>query len=126
MKLPAVAWVAIFVPVAIGYGLILGVQAWRANTFDRTIATVVSVRTEEWETTTGTGRRLAKGEPRYVTMAELAFNRIDAQGRSVGCRHEFMIGTPEDGFVPGDKVEIIPATGSCQRAEIVGRLPAQP
>ncbi|KQU99722.1 hypothetical protein ASC68_06900 [Devosia sp. Root105] len=96
-------------------GLFAGLYAWRVSTFDRTTATILSVRIEE---------RSARGGPIYVALGELSFTRIDKQGRSFDCRHEFEIGREADGFVAGDKLEIIPATGTCQRIDVLGRATA--
>lgn len=106
------AWIAVVGVSAVGYGMLYGLQAWRLSTFDRTIATVVAVHDE---------KRPSRGTPRYVTVGELTFTRVDKQGRTFDCRHAFDIGSPADGYAPGDLIEIIPATGTCQRADIIGR-----
>ena len=111
-NLSPAAWIAVIAVSAVGYGMLYGLQAWRHSTFDRTIATVVAVHTEE---------RPSRGAPRYVTVGELTFTRVDKHGRAFDCRHEFDIGSPGDGYAPGDRIEIIPATGTCQRADIIGR-----
>lgn len=111
-KLAAPARRMVLVSVLAFGTILLGVYVWRISTFDRTIATVVSVRDEA---------RRSGSVRRYVTVGELTFTRVDKEGRSFDCRHEFDIGVPEDRFAPGDKLEIIPATGSCQRADIIGR-----
>lgn len=111
-NLSPAAWIAVIGVSAVGYGMLYGLQAWRLSTFDRTIATVVALHDEE---------RPSRGAPRYVTVGVLTFERVDKQGRTFKCRHAFDIGSPADGYVLGDRIEIVPATGSCARADIIGR-----
>ena len=61
-----------------------------------------------------------------VTMAELSFSRTAPTGETIACRHEFEIGMPRDGFKVGDQLDIVPATGTCQRADIIGRTGIKP
>lgn len=93
---------------------ILGLYLWRLQHFERSVATVEAV----WNTEVG--RRGTK----IVTMAELSFSRKAPSGETIACRHQFEIGTPLDGFKVGDHLTIIPATGTCQRAYIIGRISA--
>ena len=114
-QLPPAVWLAVISLNIVAGGLFAGLYVWRVSTFDRTTATILSVRIEE---------RRSRGGPIYVALGELSFTRIDKQGRSFDCRHEFEIGEEADGFVAGDKLEIIPATGTCQRVDVLGRAAA--
>ena len=111
-QLPPAVWLAVLGVNVVAGGLFAGLYAWRVSTFDRTI---LSVRIEE---------RHVRGGPIYVALGALSFTRIDKQGRSFDCQHEFEIGSEADGFVAGDKLEIIPATGTCQRVDVLGRATA--
>ncbi|ACS54942.1 hypothetical protein Rleg_0638 [Rhizobium leguminosarum bv. trifolii WSM1325] len=90
---------------------ILGFYLWRLHHFERTVATIEAVWEEEVH------RRGVK----IVTMAELSFSRTTPTGESIVCRYNFEIGTPHDDFNIGDKLDIVPATGTCQRADIIGK-----
>lgn len=90
---------------------ILGLYLWRLQHFERTVATIKAVGEEDVH------RRGVK----TVTMAELFFSKSTPSGEAVECRHAFEIGTPRDGFNVGDRLDIVPATGTCQRADIIGK-----
>ena len=94
---------------------ILGLYVWRLQHFERSIATVEAVWDEE----------VSRRGTTIVTMAELSFSRTAPSGETIACRHQFEIGTPLDAFKVGDQLSIIPATGTCQRADILGRLSAR-
>lgn len=85
----------------------------RLNTFDRAVATIETV----WD-----AYQYGSGEKHLMTFAMLTFTRVSADGQSHECRHPFRVGRPSDKFQAGEKLEIIPATGSCQRADILGRI----
>lgn len=95
---------------------ILGLYLWRLHHFERSVATIEAVWEEE------VNRRGVT----IITMAELSFSRTAPTGGSLACRYNFEIGTPRDGFKVGDKLDIVPATGTCQRAEIIGRSEQSP
>lgn len=95
---------------------ILGLYLWRLHSFERTVATIEAVWEEE------VNRRGVK----IITMAELSFSRTAPTGEPLACRYNFEIGTPRDGFKVGDKLDIVPATGTCQRADILGRSEQSP
>ena len=95
---------------------ILGLYLWRLHHFERSVATIEAVWEEE------VNRRGVT----IITMAELSFSRTAPTGESLACRYSFEIGTPRDGFKVGDKLDIVPATGTCQRADIIGRSEQSP
>ncbi|WP_037075096.1 hypothetical protein [Rhizobium mesoamericanum] len=90
---------------------ILGLYLWRLHHFEHSVATIEAVWEEE----------VSRRGVTIITMAELSFSRTTPTGDSIGCRYKFEIGTPRDGFKVGDKLDIVPATGTCQRADIIGR-----
>jgi hypothetical protein len=89
-----------------------GLYLWRLWSFDHAIARIEAV----WEE-----QRRTKDGPKTVTMADLSFERTGRDGRPYACRHAFEVGTPRDGFKVGDRLEIVPATGTCQRIDLIGR-----
>lgn len=93
-------------------GLAGAVYLWRLNTFDRTIATIEAV----WD-----AEQYGHGEKYTYTFGLLSFTRVGSDGESHTCRQPFRIGRPDDQFRVGEKLEIIPATGSCQRVDVIGR-----
>ncbi|WP_324184745.1 hypothetical protein [Endobacterium cereale] len=94
------------------FGLIGGLYLWRLQSFDRTVATIEAV----WDEA-----QYGEGERHVFTFGLLSFTRIAADGQSHACRHPFRIGRPSEKFRVGEKLEIIPATGSCQRVDVIGR-----
>jgi len=56
-----------------------------------------------------------------ATMAKLSFTRTSPTGETISCKYSFEVGTPQDSFQVGDKLEIGPATGTCERVNIIGR-----
>lgn len=90
---------------------VIGFYFWRLHHFERATATVEAVWYKE----------VLRRDERIVAMGELSFIRTASNGEIIQCRHSFEIGTPSDDFKIGDKLEIIPATGTCQRADIIGR-----
>lgn len=94
------------------FAVIGALYFWRLYSFDKTIATIEVVWDEE---------QYGKSEKYTFTFAQLSFTRIASDGQSHSCRHAFRIGKPHDLFQVGDKLEIIPASGTCQRADIIGR-----
>jgi hypothetical protein len=93
-----------------------GLYLWRLQHFEHAVATVEAI----WE------KEVRQGERTAITMAELSFTRTTRTGEVIPCRYSFEIGTPRDGYQVGDKLEIVPATGTCQRADIIGRSKAEP
>lgn len=89
---------------------ILGLYLWRLHSFERTVATVEAV----WE------KEVNRRGVKIITMAELSFSGTAPTGETIACRYNFEIGTPRDGFKVGDKLDIVPAPGTCQRADIIG------
>lgn len=98
--------------VIVAFAALAGFYAWRLATFPRTTATIE--RLWEVERTTRRGTWIA-------TFAELSFTRTTPDGRRIDCRHEFEIGRPSDGYRLGEALVIIPAKGTCQRVDVIGR-----
>jgi len=89
-----------------------GLYLWRLQHLEHTVAIVEKV----WE------KSVSRRGRTIVTMAELSFTRHSPAGEKIACRYSFEIGTPSDGFKAGDRLEVVPATGTCQRIDIIGRI----
>ena len=96
------------------FGAMGGLYLWRVHHFEHTVATVENV----WD------QAVSRRGQTVVTMAELSFTRYSPAGEEIACRHSFEIGTPRDGFKVGDRLKVVPATGTCQRVDILGRIEA--
>ncbi len=94
---------------------VFGLYFWRLHHFEHAVARIECV----WEVKSHRRGSL------LATMAELTFVRKDAAGKSIPCRYAFEIGRPSDGFRAGDRLEVVPATGTCQHVDIIGRAPAK-
>lgn len=110
--------------VVIFGGMVMGLKAWRVNNFAHSVATVTEVRDvkvrigkHDWVTD-------LVFEPRYetITMGEIQFTRTH-KGKSYDCTWWVELGSPSDKFKVGDRLDVVPATGTCQRVDIVGRIP---
>jgi hypothetical protein len=99
------AGLAVF--VAIG-----GMYWWRLAHFEHSVARIDSIWDEE---------RRVRGATEIVTMAELTFKRRAPTGDVIACKYRFQVGTPKDGLKVGDKLEIVPARGTCDHIDIIGR-----
>lgn len=95
---------------------IFGLYHWRLHHFEHSVATIEAV----WE------KEVNRHGLKIVTMAELSFQRTTPTGTSFPCRYQFEIGAPRDGFKVGDKLDIVPDSGGCQRADIIGRIKQKP
>lgn len=89
---------------------IWGLYFWRLHTFDRSIATIEALWEEE----------VYRRGKDIITMAELTYSNTATDGEDIECRNVFEIGRPLDGFSVGDRIEIVPATGTCQRIDVIG------
>ncbi len=96
----------------VALGAPLAFHWWRIATFPRTTAVIENL----WEV-----QRSSRVRTWTATFAELSFTRTTPAGEALACRHAFEIGTPRDGYEIGDRLEIVPATGTCQRVDVIGR-----
>lgn len=99
----------ILIAAAVGFGA----YWWRLTYFDRAVATIEDVWIVE---------KQAKGGPVFLAFAELTFTRVTPQGEAVDCRHKFHVGYASDHLKVGDKLIIVPARGTCQRIDNLGRI----
>jgi hypothetical protein len=104
-------------------GMVIGLKAWRSSHFPHSIATI----TEVWDVQVRIGKHSWASdlvfEPTYrtITMAKIQFTRTYRE-KSYDCTQSVDLGSPSDKYKVGDKLDVVPATGTCQRVDIVGRV----
>ncbi len=119
--LPVTLYGSIILFALLAYGL----YSWRIRNFPHAVATI----TEVWEKQVRVSRgrsdllRDLVSEPEYrtVTMGRIRFTRAQ-RGKTYDCAAAVQLGVPSDVFRAGEKLEVVPATGTCQRVDIVRRL----
>jgi len=99
------------------FALAGSIYRWRLHHFPHAVATIEAV----WDV-----ESRHRGRTSIITMAELSFTRTSPKGEAIPCRYTARIGKPQDGFNVGDTLEIVPATGTCQRADIIGKSKPAP
>lgn len=99
----------ILIAAVVGFGA----YWWRLTYFDRAVATIEDVWIVE---------KKAKSKPVFLAFAELTFTRVTPQGEAVDCRQVFHVGYASDNLKVGDKLLIVPARGTCQRINNLGRI----
>lgn len=100
------------VPLAIGAVLAAIFWNWRVSHFPHSVATITSV----WEV------HIETGKANYTaTYGKIAYQR-NYHGRSYSCEVTKELGRPEDGFVAGQKLDVVPAASTCERVDIVRRI----
>ena len=117
-------WPVLFVGcIVIFGGMVIGLKVWRSNSFAHSIATV----TEVWDVQVRVGKHNWVGdlvfEPKYrtITRGKIQFTRTH-RGKSYDCTQSLDLGSPSEKFKVGDKLDVVPATGTCQRVDMVGRI----
>ncbi|WP_173513074.1 hypothetical protein [Sinorhizobium psoraleae] len=55
-------------------------------------------------------------------MGTISFTRTHNR-KTYQCEAAVELGVPEDGYKIGDRLDIVPAASTCQRFDIVERLP---
>jgi hypothetical protein len=61
------------------------------------------------------------GTVQVDAVGRVAFTRTH-NGKSFDCEVTKRIGEPRDHFAVGDKLDLVPATGTCERVDIIGRI----
>jgi hypothetical protein len=107
--------------------LAYGIWSWRVSSFPHVVATITEVWDEKIRYS-GRGSLIAesvfKVEPRYkmVTFGRITFMR-HKNGTSHECERIVELGVPTDGYAVGQHLDVVPATGTCQRVDVIKRLP---
>ncbi|WP_455872859.1 hypothetical protein [Rhizobium yanglingense] len=62
-------------------------------------------------------------EPKYktVTMGRIQFVRTH-NGKAYDCSIAVQLGVPSDAYRVGERLDVVPATGTCQRIDVIGRV----
>lgn len=109
--------------------LAYGIWSWRIATFPHAVATITEVWDEQ--------RKVARSgkysqvieylfdlEPRYtiVTVGRITFTRHQ-NGKPHECERVVDLGVPTDGYAVGQQFDVVPAKGTCQRVDVIKRLP---
>jgi hypothetical protein len=100
----------VFTTAALVFSILFGLQAYRRYAFPRAVAAILDIREEE--------RRGGRSGPYTAIIAILEFTR-EVDGQIVTCRTEKEIGRHPDRHEIGQKLEVIAATGTCDRVDII-------
>jgi hypothetical protein len=105
-------------------GLVMGLRAWRFSHFPHSVATIQEV----WEQKIKRSRRGDFIMDRFIeptydtfTFGQIEFERSQ-KGEKYVCTQSVRLGKPEDKYQVGEKLDVVPATGTCQRVDVIGRL----
>ncbi|WP_025592347.1 hypothetical protein [Agrobacterium tumefaciens] len=108
--------------------LVVGLRTWRFSNFPHSIATIQEV----WDEKVKQSRRggvIADlfFEPRYetFTFGTIVFER-QQKGITHSCKQTVRLGRPKDKYAVGEKLDVVPATGTCDRVDVIGRLAGDP
>ena len=104
--------------------LVIGLREWRFRHFPHSVATIQEV----WDQKIKRSRR---GdfimdrfiEPKYdtFTFGRVAFERTQ-KGKTYFCSQSVRLGQPKDKYAVGEKLDVVPATGTCDRVDVIGRI----
>jgi hypothetical protein len=115
--------------LAIFGALAYGIWSWRVANFPHAVATIAEVWDEKIKVgSPGRGGLIAelvfKVEPRYkmVTFGRINFTRYK-NGTPHECERIVELGVPTDGYAVGQRLDVVPAKGTCQRVDVIKRLP---
>ncbi|MDR6587640.1 hypothetical protein [Agrobacterium tumefaciens] len=104
--------------------LVIGLRAWRFSNFPHSIATIQEV----WDQKVKVSRRGGEPlfEPHYetFTFGTIVFER-QQKGITHSCKQRVRLGRPNDKYAVGEKLDVVPATGTCDRVDVIGRLPSE-
>ncbi|CAN7277450.1 hypothetical protein LJR251_001294 [Rhizobium rhizogenes] len=97
----------------IGCGFLIGgLWSWRVSHFPHAVGTITAL----WEETVRDD-----GTVHVYAVGKVAFTRTH-NGKSFDCEITKRIGEPRDHFAVGDKLDLVPATGTCERVDIIDRM----
>ncbi|GAC1040861.1 hypothetical protein [Rhizobium sp. No.120] len=98
--------------------LVFGIWSWRISHFPHAVATIAEVWNREAIMTDRLGRETGR---KTITEGRIEFTRRHA-GKSFPCEMIIELGVPNDNFAVGQKLDVVPATGTCQRVDVVKRI----
>ncbi|EJL54883.1 hypothetical protein PMI09_02199 [Rhizobium sp. CF122] len=106
--------------------LVFGLRSWRLSHFPHAVATITEVWDKQIRVSRGRGSAIADlvVGPTYetITMGRIQFERSSRVKRYT-CTMVLQLGKPNDKYRVGEKLDVVPATGTCQRVDVIGRLP---
>ncbi|WCK72362.1 hypothetical protein [Agrobacterium tumefaciens] len=107
---------------AIVGALVVGLRAWRFSNFPHSIATIQEV----WDQKVKGRGGEPLFEPHYetFTFGTIVFER-QQKGITHSCVQTVRLGRPKDKYMAGEKLDVVPATGTCNRVDLIGRLGEQ-
>lgn len=116
--------VLLFGCVAFVVVLVMGLREWRFSRFPHSVATIQEV----WDQKVKRSRRGGAMteifvEPTYdtFTYGRIEFERTQ-KGQKYVCTQSVRLGKPEDKYEVGQKLDVVPATGTCDRVDVIGRI----
>ncbi|WP_028747997.1 hypothetical protein [Rhizobium mesoamericanum] len=105
--------------------LVFALRAWRFNHFPHAVATIVDVWDKQIRVSRGRGSTLTDlvVGPKYetITVGRIQFERRSGN-RTYACTMVVTLGAPSDKYQVGEKLDVVPATGTCQRVDVIGRV----
>jgi hypothetical protein len=107
--------------------MVFGIWTWRIHNFPRAVATITEVGQKQVRVHRGSGRGawledlVMKSEYKTVTTGRIQFRRTH-KGKTHDCSMDVELGVPSDAYRVGEKVDVVPATGTCQRVDVIGRV----
>ncbi|MDQ0558699.1 hypothetical protein QO004_000474 [Rhizobium mesoamericanum] len=119
-------WYTLLFGCLIFFGaLVFGLRAWRFSHFPHAVATITDVWDKQIRVSRGRGSALADlvVGPKYetITMGRIQFER-SSRVNKYDCTMVLQLGVPTDGYRVGEKLDVVPATGTCQRVDVIGRV----
>ncbi len=98
--------------------LVFGIWSWRISHFPHAVATIAEV----WKREVIIKDRLGFETGRKtITEGRISFTRSHV-GKSYPCEMTIELGEPRDNFAVGQKLDVVPATGTCERIDVVKRI----
>ncbi|NTJ64220.1 hypothetical protein G6M50_34580 [Agrobacterium rhizogenes] len=98
--------------------LVFGIWSWRIHHFPHAVATIAEVWNGEIVIKDRLGFETGR---KTITEGRIIFTRRHA-GKSYPCEMTIELGVPNDNFAVGQKLDVVPATGTCERIDVVKRI----
>ncbi|OOO17562.1 hypothetical protein BTE56_18455 [Agrobacterium pusense] len=103
--------------------LVVGLRAWRFSNFAHSIATIQEVWDQKVKVAGRRGEPLFETHYETFTFGTIVFER-QQKGITHSCKKTVRLGRPLDKYAVGEKLDVVPATGTCDRVDVIGRLPS--
>ncbi len=107
--------------IAFVWALVVGLRAWRFSNFPHSIATIHEVWDEKVKIARRGGEPLFEPHYETFTFGTIVFER-QQKGITHSCKQTARLGRPKDNYAVGEKLDVVPATGTCDRVDVIGRL----